>query len=84
MKYFTIPEAQANLANLIERVCAGEEITLTKDGVPAVRMEAIKPRRLGMYGDSIQIAADFDAPLSPETFLPEQPHPRKKRQRTKR
>jgi len=46
MKYFTIPEAQANLANLIERVCAGEEITLTKDGVPAVRMEAIT-RSLG-------------------------------------
>ena len=51
MKYLSISEAQADLANIIERVCAGEEITLTKDGVPAVRMEAIK-RPLGM--DRIQ------------------------------
>src|SRR5438874_11410811 len=75
MKYLTIPEAHAILANLIERVCAGEEIIFTKDGVPAVRMEAIT-RPLGIDRDSLQIADDFDAPLPPDIltgFLGEEP-----------
>src|SRR5947209_17620091 len=65
-----IPETTEQLVSLIDRAIKGEEITLAKDGVPAVRLvpvqSAKKERKLGMYRDQIWIADDFDAPLPPD------------------
>src|SRR5437773_11016540 len=65
-----IPETTEQLVSLINRVIKGEEITLAKDGVPAVRLVPVQParkeRKLGMDRDSIWIADDFDAPLPPD------------------
>ncbi len=41
----SITEAQARLAELVRRAEAGEEIVLTRDGQPAVRLVAVMPRR---------------------------------------
>jgi prevent-host-death family protein len=63
-----VQEAKTHFSRLLQRVQAGEEITIPKAGVPVARLVPVGPRNqkreLGFYGDSIRIAEDFDAPLS--------------------
>jgi len=65
-------EAKTHLSRLLRRVAAGEEIIIANRGVPVARLVPVtthKPKRqLGVYGDTIKIADDFDAPL-PEEIL---------------
>lgn len=69
-RVFTITEAKAQFSRLLRRVAAGEEITLTKRGVPVGRLVPVEAPRgkrwLGFYGDKIKIPDDFDAPLPDE------------------
>lgn len=43
MKIVTLAEAQAQLSSLIEMVEAGEEITVTRDGLPVALMVVPRP-----------------------------------------
>src|SRR5215467_13381678 len=65
-------EARAQFSQLLRLAAAGEEITITKRGVPVAMLVGIHikdPRRkLGMFCDEIVISDDFDAPL-PEEIL---------------
>lgn len=65
-------EAKTQLSRLLRRVAAGEEITIANRGVPVARLVPLPTkktkRKLGMYGDKIKIADDFDAPL-PDDIL---------------
>ena len=65
-------EAKANFSRLLRRVATGEEITITKAGVPVARLVPIEPkntkRKLGLYRGQIWMADDFDAPL-PDDIL---------------
>lgn len=65
-------EAKTQLSRLLKRVTAGEEIVIATRGIPVARLVPIvsgkTKRRLGAYGDSIQISDDFDAPL-PDDIL---------------
>jgi prevent-host-death family protein len=67
-----IHEAKTHLSRLLQRVAAGEEITIAKSGVPIARLVAVEPsqaiRLLGMDRGQIWIADDFDAPL-PDDLL---------------
>ena len=69
-KVFSVTEAKAQFSKLLRRAAAGEEITITKWGVPMARLvpvEAQKAKRqLGFYGDAIKIPDDFNAPLPDE------------------
>ena len=83
-----IHEAKTHFSRLLQRVAAGEEIIIAKAGVPVARLIPVEPkaepRKLGMYGDSIWIADDFDAPLPDEimaSFLGEEPRAKKRRKR---
>lgn len=83
MTTVTITQAKRRLAELADRVSAGERITVTRDGEPVLEMVAPEPSRKGGL-DLVAIAAaldklgveqfftyvadDFDAPL-PEDFL---------------
>jgi prevent-host-death family protein len=69
-----VKKAKDQLSQLILRAAAGDEITITKRGVPIARMIAVEPearprklgidsRKLGMYGEKIRIPDDFDAPM---------------------
>jgi len=62
-----VHEAKTQFSRLLQRVAAGEEITIAKAGVPVARLIPVEPksepRKLGIYGDSILIADDFDAPM---------------------
>jgi prevent-host-death family protein len=69
-----IHEAKTHLSRLLQRVAAGEEVTIARAGVPIARLVAVKPqgksRPLGFARGQIWIADDFDAPL-PDDLLKE-------------
>lgn len=62
-----IHAAKTHLSRLIERVEAGEEITLARAGRPVAKLVPIKrlqePRRLGLWKGKVVIGPDFDDPL---------------------
>ena len=72
-----IHEAKTHLSQLLERVQAGEEITIAKAGKPIARLSAIrerpKQRVPGMDKGKVIIHSNFDDPI-PE-FDPDYMHP---------
>ena len=66
-KPINIHEAKTHLSRLIERVEAGEEITLARAGRPVARLVPYRtrrePRRLGVWKYQVWMSPDFDAPL---------------------
>jgi prevent-host-death family protein len=61
-----IHEAKTHLSRLIERVEAGEEITIARAGRPVAKLVAVqqrRPRRPGLWKGRVRISPDFDAPL---------------------
>jgi prevent-host-death family protein len=65
MQVFNIHEAKTHLSRLIERVAAGEEIVIARNGKPVARLVPVttEPRRPGRLKGRIRIAPDFEAPL---------------------
>jgi prevent-host-death family protein len=68
-----IHQAKTHLSRLLQRVAAGEEVTIARAGVPVARLVAAEPkpkklRPLGFARGEVWIAEDFDAPL-PEDLL---------------
>ena len=65
-KPVNIHEAKTHLSRLVERVEAGEEITLARAGRPVARLVPYQrqagPRVPGTMRGKIWIAPDFDAP----------------------
>ena len=64
--YVNIHEAKTHLSRLIERVEAGEEITLARAGRPVARLvpypRRTSPRQPGLLRGRIRVAEDFDSP----------------------
>ena len=61
-----IHQAKTHLSRLIERVEAGEEITIARAGRPVARLVPVqqrRPRRPGLWKGRVVISPDFDAPL---------------------
>ena len=62
-----IHEAKTHLSRLLERVVAGEEITIAKAGKPIARLVPVEPdtaaRTPGADKGRVVVADDFDAPL---------------------
>jgi len=66
MQEITLAEASKNLPELIEAAMSGEEIVITKDNQPVVKLTPISPvkrRRAGSAKGLITISDDFDEPL---------------------
>ena len=68
VKSVNINEAKTQLAQLLQRVEAGEEIIIARDGKPVARLtrlEPTEPKRLkeGWAKDIMTVSDDFDAPL---------------------
>jgi prevent-host-death family protein len=65
-----IHQAKTHLSRLLQRVAAGEEITIARAGVPIARLvalEAARARRpLDLDRGVYEVPEDFDAPLPPE------------------
>lgn len=60
-------EAKTQLSKLLQRVAAGEEITISNRGVPVARLVPVPRKRgrreLGFEKGRAWVAEDFDAPL---------------------
>ncbi len=67
-----IHEAKTHLSRLLQRVAAGEEVTIARAGIPVARLVAVVPqmktRPMGFDRGRVWIADDFDAPL-PDDLL---------------
>ena len=65
-KPVNIHEAKTHLSRLVERVEAGEEITLARAGRPVARIVPYvarrEPRKPGLWQGKIQLAPDWDSP----------------------
>jgi len=61
-----IHQAKTHLSRLLQRVAAGEEITIARAGRPIAKLISVGPpggaRPTGMDRGKIWIAEDFDAP----------------------
>lgn len=61
-----IHEAKTHFSRLVQRAAAGEEIIITRAGVPMAKLvpfrESRAPRRPGIWNGRVQIAPDFDVP----------------------
>ncbi|MFQ5660351.1 MAG: type II toxin-antitoxin system Phd/YefM family antitoxin [Gammaproteobacteria bacterium] len=64
MQQINIHEAKTHLSRLLERVEAGEEVVISRNGKPIVRLvkyePARKPRKPGSLKGKIWMADDFD------------------------
>jgi prevent-host-death family protein len=69
MELVNIHQAKTHLSRLVERVAAGEEIVIAKNGKPVAKLVPIiaEPRRPGRLKGRIRIRADFDEPV-PESI----------------
>jgi len=72
MNQVNVHEAKTHLSRLLERVAAGEEITIARAGRPVARLvpyrEPRAERKLGSLKGKIWMSPDFDDPL-PEEIL---------------
>ncbi len=61
-----VHEAKTTLSELLRRVAAGEEVTITRGGEPVAMIIPVpqqEPRILGQDGGLFEVPDDFDAPL---------------------
>ena len=67
MQTVNVHEAKTHLSRLLERVEAGEEIVLARNGKAIARLVPVGRgvRRPGTMKGRIRIRRDFDAPLPP-------------------
>ncbi|ARV60546.1 DUF2281 domain-containing protein [Nostocales cyanobacterium HT-58-2] len=67
MQEITLTEASKNLAELVEAAMSGEEIVITKDNQPVIKLTPVLPikrrRRAGSAKGLVTISDDFDEPL---------------------
>lgn len=66
-----VHQAKTTLSELLRRVAAGEEITITRSGEPIARIVPVEPRKarsLGQDRGLYIVPADFDRPL-PDDML---------------
>ncbi len=72
MRTVIVREAKTYLSRLLELAAAGEEIIIAKASEPTARLmplEALKTlRNLGVFGGTLGVPEDFDAPLPDEAL----------------
>ena len=65
-KPVNVHEAKTHLSRLLERVEAGEEVTLARAGRPIARIvpyrERREPRKPGLWKGKVWLAPDWDSP----------------------
>jgi prevent-host-death family protein len=61
-----IHEAKTHFSRLVDRVEAGEEIVIARDGHPVARLVPLRPRMQsrepGLWRGRVTLAPDFDEP----------------------
>ena len=74
METVNIYDAKTRLSQLVDKVVAGEDVVVSRNGKPLVRItrleSAWRPIRFGVLKGKVKIPRDFDAPL-PSNVLAE-------------
>ena len=73
MKPVNIYAAKTRLSQLVDKAAAGEDVVVSRNGKPLVRITQLgspKKQRIkfGILKGKLKIAADFDAPLPAEVL----------------
>jgi prevent-host-death family protein len=67
MDSVNIYEAKTRLSQLVDKAAAGEDVIVSRNGKPLVRITALNPARrrvrFGLLKGKLRIRADFDEPL---------------------
>jgi prevent-host-death family protein len=66
-----VHEAKTHLSRLLDKVAAGDDVTIAKAGKPIARLIPIGKagsRRLGIDAGRVAIDDDFDAPLTDDVL----------------
>ena len=86
MRAINVHEAKTQLSRLLQRVAAGEEITISNRGTPVALLVPAKRSTgkgiLGIDEGRFKVPEDFDAPLPPQFlagFLGEEEKPKRRR-----
>lgn len=69
MAHVGVHEAKTHLSRLLARVAAGEEVVITRSGVPVAKLVAVErtgKRKLGMDRGLFTVPDDFDDALPDE------------------
>ncbi|GAA4401821.1 type II toxin-antitoxin system Phd/YefM family antitoxin [Quisquiliibacterium transsilvanicum] len=70
MQAVDIHEAKAQLAKLVDKAASGEDVAISRNGKPLVRITRLAPPkrrvRFGLLEGRLIVPADFDAPLPDE------------------
>lgn len=64
-------EAKTHLSQLLRRVAAGDEVVITRGGVPVAKLVPVRGRAhrvLGQDEGRFEIPDDFDVPLPPSVL----------------
>jgi prevent-host-death family protein len=66
MRKVNLNDAQADLADLVEEALAGEEVVISREGTPLVRLMPVvvarRERRFGIDQGKFVVPDDFDDP----------------------
>ncbi len=71
METINIYEAKTRLSQLVDKAAGGEDVVVSRNGKPLVRITRLsepKPVRYGALKGKLKIADDFDAPLPPDVL----------------
>ena len=72
MEPVDIDEAKTRLSQLVDKALAGEDVIISRNAKPLVRITALVPQKrrikFGALKGKIEIDPDFDAPL-PDSVL---------------
>lgn len=67
METVNIYEAKTKLSQLVDKAAAGEDIVISRNGKPLVRITRLDPEKrrvtFGLLKGRIKVPRDFDAPL---------------------
>jgi prevent-host-death family protein len=67
MEAVNIYEAKTRLSQLVDKAASGEDVVVSRNGKPLVRITQLegarRPIKFGVLKGKVRIAPDFDAPL---------------------
>jgi prevent-host-death family protein len=67
MEAVNIYEAKTRLSQLVDKAASGEDVIVSRNGKPLVRITQLagirRPIKFGVLKGKLRVAADFDAPL---------------------
>ena len=66
MRHYTVHEAKTHLSRLLKRAEAGEDVVITRSGLPVARLAPVyeSRRSFGRDRGRFTVPDDFDAPLN--------------------